>query len=174
MLPNLLTLTSGYKTAARYRANEQWTEKCEIGNLRRTNFKLTLEPSASVFYKFNVMSRTESSEIVQARMRKIGLWSYLHSIGVEDSRNCTCGEEAQSVQHILLCCPEFEELRETMWETQRKTDLKTLLELSELAKRAVQFLINTRLLTQFSWANLSSTEEDVSNVDIGETEAEDI
>lgn len=80
----------------------------------------------------------------------------------------------QSVQHILLCCREFEELRETMWEIRRETDLKTLLGSSELAKRAAQFLINTRLLPQFPHANLSSSEEDVSDVDTGEAEAEDI
>ncbi len=61
-----------------------------------------------------------------------------------------------------------------MWETRRETDLKTLLESSELAKRVAQFLINTRLLPQFSHANLSSTEENVSDVDTGETEAKDI
>ena len=119
------------------------------------------------------MSRTESSLIVQARMGKIELWSYLHSIGVEDSQNCPCGVEAELIQQILLCCPEFEELEGTIWETQRETDLKILLGSSELAKQAAQFLINTRLLPQFSHANLSSTEEDVSNVDNGETEAED-
>lgn len=43
-----------------------------------------------------------------------------------------------------------------------------------LAKRASEFLIDTRLLPQFSHANLSSAEEDVSNVDTGETEAKDI
>ena len=120
------------------------------------------------------MTQAETSMIIQARMEKIGLRSYLHSIGAEDSRNYPCGEEAQSVQQILLCCPEFEELRKTIWETRRATDLKTLLGSSELIKQAAHFFINTRLLLQFSHANLSSTEEDVSDVDTGETEAEDI
>ena len=87
------------------------------------------------------MFRAESSVIVQARTGKIGLRSYLHSIGAEDTRNCPCGEGAKPVQQILLCCPEFEELRETMWETRRETDLKALIGSSELAKRAAQFLI---------------------------------
>ena len=100
--------------------------------------------------------------------------SYSHSIGEEDSRNCPCGEEAQSVQHILHYCPEFEELRETIWKTRRETDLKTLLGSSESAKQAAQFLINTRLLLKFSHAKVSSTEKDISNVDTRETEAEDI
>ncbi len=61
-----------------------------------------------------------------------------------------------------------------MWETQHATDFKTLLGSLELTKRATHFFINTRLLVQFSHANLSSTEEDVSDVDTGGTEAEDI
>ncbi len=78
------------------------------------------------------------------------------------------------MQHILLCGPEFEKLRETMWETRRETDLKTLLRSWKLAKRTAQFLINTRLLPQFSNANLFSMEKDASDVDTGKTEAEDI
>ena len=112
--PNLPTSTSVYKTAARYRANEQWAENWKTKKHERTTSKLIHEPSASVLHKFNAMSQADSSVILQARTGKIGLRSYLHSIGAEDSRNCPCGEEAQSVQHILLCCPEFEELRETI------------------------------------------------------------
>ena len=114
------------------------------------------------------MTRAESSVIFQARTGKIGLRSYLHSISAEDSRNCPCGADTQSVEHILLCCREFKELRETMWEIQREIDLKALLGSAELAKRPAQFLINTRALPQFSHANLSSTEEDVSDVDTRE------
>ncbi len=61
-----------------------------------------------------------------------------------------------------------------MWEIQRQTDLKTLLGSAELAKRAARVFINTRLLPQFSHVNPFSEEEDVSDVDTGETEAEDI
>lgn len=59
-----------------------------------------------------------------------------------------------------------------MWEIPRETDLKNLLRSAELAKRAAQFLINIRLLLQFSYTNSSSTEEDVSDVDTRATEAE--
>lgn len=41
--------------------------------------------------------------------------------------NCPCGDGPQSVQHMLLCFPEIEELSETMWEIQRETDIKTML-----------------------------------------------
>ena len=57
-----------------------------------------------------------------------------------------------------------------MWEKRREMDLKAMLGRAELAKRAAQFLIHTRLLPQHSHANVSSTEEDVSDVDNGEAE----
>ena len=171
---NLSILTSEYKTATRYRANEQLAENWKTEKHGRTTFKLTPEPSTSVLHKFNAVSRAESSVIVQARTGKIRPRSYFYSIDAEDSRNWPCGREALSVQHILLCCPDFEELKENMWETRRETDLKALLGSSESAKREAQFLINTRLLPQIFHANLSSTEEDVSDVDSEETEAEDI
>ena len=114
-----------------------------------TTLKLTPQPSASVLHKLNGLSHAESSVIVQAGTGRIGLRSYPHSIDAEDSLNCPCGEEARSVQHILLCCPEFEELRQIILETRRGTDLKTLLGSWELAKQEAQFLINTRLLHNF-------------------------
>lgn len=57
-----------------------------------------------------------------------------------------------------------------MWEIQRQTDRKTLLGSAELAKRATQFLISARLFLR----DPSSEEEEVSDVDTGETESEDI
>ena len=67
----------------------------------------------------------------------------------------------------------IEDLRETMREVQHQTDLKTLLGSPEMAKRAAQFLFNTRLLPQFSQVSPPSEEIDVSDVDTGETEAEE-
>lgn len=54
------------------------------------------------------------------------------------------------------------------WETRRKTDLKTVLVWSEWAKRAAHFLPSTGSVLQFSHANLSSTEAEVSDIDTGE------
>lgn len=58
-----------------------------------------------------------------------------------------------------------------MWEIQRQTDRKTLLGWAGLAKRATQFLISARL---FLREPILSEEEEVSDVDTGETESEDI
>ena len=105
--PNLPTLTSVYKTAARYRANEQWIENWETEKHGKTTFKLTPEPSAFVLSKFNAMSRAERSVIVQARTGKIGLRSYFHSIGEKDScialverKRSQCNTSCFAVQNL--------------------------------------------------------------------------
>ena len=65
-----------------------------------------------------------------------------------------------------------------MWESQRETHLKTFLGSAELANGQHNYSsiqdYSHNFPTQFSYANLSSTDEDVSDVDTGETETEDI
>lgn len=45
---------------------------------------------------------------------------YLHSTRTEKSKNCPCGEGPQTVQHILLCRPNFQEPRDHMGSTKPK------------------------------------------------------
>lgn len=54
------------------------------------------------------------------------------------------------------------------------THIKITLRSAEFAKRAAQSSVNTRLFPQFSHVNLSSEEEDVPDVDAGETEVEEM
>lgn len=79
------TMTSAYNTTARYPAKEQWAENWKTEKHGRITFKLTSEPSASVPYKSDNMTRAKIRVIVQARTGKIGLQSYLRSIGAKDS-----------------------------------------------------------------------------------------
>lgn len=53
-------------------------------------------------------------------------------------------------------------------------DLKTLLKLPKLAKQAIQFFINTRLLLQLSYANLFSIEKNIFNINTKKTKIENI
>ena len=83
-------------------------------NIIPTCRKLTRKPTTDVLEKFKQMTRPESTVIVQARTGKIGLRDYLHRIGVEPLPECPCGYSRQTVQHTLLECPGFAELREEM------------------------------------------------------------
>lgn len=173
--PHLHTLISACKTSIRSRVNQQWEEQWKTDIRGRITHKITKKPSKQVLGKFATMSRPGTSVLVQARTGKIGLRHQLHSIGAEDSKDCRCGEGPQTVQHVLLCYPEFDELREKMWEGKRETDLSILLGTPGLAKKAAQFLIETGELIQFRHVKQASPEDHVSdsNVSIGEIAAED-
>ena len=117
------------------------------------------------------MSQPESAVIIQARTGKIGLRDYLHTIGAAPSPECPCGYRRQTVQHTLLECPGFNELREEMWEGKRETDLTRLLGTPVLVAKVSKFLLATGELMQFK--HLNETQADIDSVDSGEALGED-
>lgn len=121
------------------------------------------------------MARPETPALVQARTGKLGLRQYLYSIGAEESKEYPCRQGFQTVEHVLLCCHEFEKLREKMWEDNRETNLTRHLGGPGLAKKAAQFLINTGKLAQFRHVKQDSTEDTVSDSDdtMGEAATEE-
>jgi ribonuclease HI/endonuclease/exonuclease/phosphatase family metal-dependent hydrolase len=96
------------------------------------------------------LSKAESSVVSQARMGKIALRDYLSKIGRADTNLCSCGE-SQTVKHILLSCPNHEELRQKVWMSRnsRHSCAKTMLMTQSEAGRIAKFLIHTGLLGQF-------------------------
>lgn len=153
-------LISAAKTDIRRRANQQWTEAWAYNTTGRKTFKLTREPTAKVLVKYVNMTQKQSSVIIQARTGKIGLRSYLYTINAKPSRECLCGEGPQTVEHVLLCCPEFNDLRGEMWEGKRETNLTRLLGDPAIAKRAANFLLATGKLYQFKHAKEPSSKDE--------------
>ncbi len=78
-----------------------------------------------------------------------GLNDYLHRIGKEPTAACSCGSAKQTVQHVLLSCPELTELRERMWINGPERDMRKILSEPTLAAKAAEFIIDIGLLPQF-------------------------
>jgi hypothetical protein len=91
--------------------------------------------------------------LAQARSGKIALKAYLHAINRAEDNKCACGQ-VQTVAHILLVCPNFEELRQQVWQdrTSRPTCAKSLLLTPADAIKSARFLMQTGLLGQFARA----------------------
>lgn len=53
--------------------------------------------------------------LIQLRTGKIGFRAYLYSIGAIDSAPCHCSQGAQTIKHILIDCPTFDDLRQQLW-----------------------------------------------------------
>ena len=107
-------LTSAVKAEIRTHAKNDFTKKWATGPSGRVTYKINKLTHKAVLKKFRLMSRPESSVIIQARTGKIGLRDYLYKINSAPSPACPCGFRRQTVHHTLLECPGFNELREEM------------------------------------------------------------
>jgi hypothetical protein len=89
-----------------------------------------------------------SSVLFQMRTGKIRLGSYLHSIRVNDTGVCQCGEAPQTVAHVLMDCPRHDALREETWGGRENVprDLKGFLVDQRQVRRSAMFMVGTGLL----------------------------
>lgn len=85
--------------------------------------------------------------LVQIKIDKKILKSYLNRIEVEINKFCEC-EEMKNVQHVLLQCSKWAKLRTKYYE-QDWRNLKKFLNNSTFVKKSISLLINTRLFKQF-------------------------
>jgi hypothetical protein len=98
--------------------------------------------------------------VTQLRTGKIGLRQFLHSRKVPDIGNamCECGQGNQTVKHVLLACRRLEDLRKKYLTDKcgkhtPPTDIKTVLTTPALARKAVQYMVASKLLRQY-WSYL--------------------
>ena len=89
--------------------------------------------------------------LVQLRTEKIGLRDFLFSRNVPGIHdwNCVCREGRQTVQHLLLACRTFRDLRkEVFGRLPGRTDLRAILSKHKLATKAITFMEQTQILGQ--------------------------
>lgn len=101
------------------------------------------------------LRKAESSALTQMRTDKIGLADFLYKCRVPDvtSASCQCGWRRQTVKHVFMCCPLFQERRQPLIEAAGTNELFTMLTTQKGAKAAAPWLLKTQLLGQFSLAN---------------------
>src|ERR1700723_971415 len=82
------------------------------------------------------------------RTGKIRLGAYLHSIRVNDSDVCQCGEAPQTVAHVLMDCMDFDALRVRTWEGRENipNNLEGFLADQRQVRRSAIFMVETGLL----------------------------
>jgi len=99
-------------------------------------------------YVHSGLTKHLSSVLFQMRTGKIRLGSYLHSIRVNDTDVCQCGEAPQTVAHVLMDCPRYDALREETWEGRENVprDLKGFFVDQRQVRRSAIFMVGTGLL----------------------------
>ena len=132
---------------------KRWTEKKWINEWTKNRHERTFYKLCECFTKRNLdkfkdLKRSQASVLVQFRIEKISLINYQYKIEKANSKRCNC-DEVKNVQHVLLQCFKWTELRNEIYETKFEIDIKKLLDDSTLAKLITAFVIKSDLLSQF-------------------------
>ena len=146
----LYSLKSTLITWIKQTAISRWTTEWANETKGRISYRYTPIPGIKVLGFHQEATKRLSSIIIQLRTGKIGLNAYLHSRKVPgiDSPNCTCGFRLQTIEHILLDCRKYRELRRHYFGL-RRMDVDEILSTPKLTLKAAEFIEATRLLGQF-------------------------
>jgi hypothetical protein len=79
-----------------------WTEQSSKGSRLRS-----IQPDIprTPWFKLLKMNKHDASNISRLRLGPCLTAQHLHRIGILQDPRCECGEEVQSIDHILLACP---------------------------------------------------------------------
>lgn len=136
-------------------SKEKWKEEW-------TNFIETTQQSQQPLIHSDLFGRTilhkglkkaESSMAIQKRTGKIGLAEFLYKrqvLGIETA-SCPCGWRKQDIKHILMFCQDYNG-RELMLQKAGSIDIRNILTTERGLKAATQWMIQSRVLGQFSLA----------------------
>lgn len=141
-------LRTAVESKIREAINTLWEHDWQTSLHGRAVYELTPAPTKQVLKMHRGLHRALSTVIIQMRTGKIGLRHYLYQRGVPDipDRDCRCGKATQTVQHILLACPIFKDLREQFLGKpggglEGGGNLRTILNMPNLAVIAAKFTL---------------------------------
>jgi hypothetical protein len=80
-------------------------------------------PGKHTLQLYRSLTSDQAAILIQARIGHYRLNQYLSRIGVVDEAKCSCGNDEETIRHLILSCPrwtdERRELRETVGERSR-------------------------------------------------------
>ncbi len=120
-------------------------------------------PDPAILQLHTGLRKAESTVLVHLRTGRIGLRHFLKKARVPgyESDQCRCGTGQETPRHVLLDCPDEEERRESLRESQgRRLDFKTLLDTNKGAQAASRWMIRTERIAQFQLAGQLLYEEE--------------
>ncbi|KAJ6032769.1 hypothetical protein N7540_003501 [Penicillium herquei] len=150
-------LATTARRLVRDRVRARWTLEWSRERTGQPNRRLTEVPEKKNLKIFEGLPKHYTSILVQMRSMRIGLKHFLYKIKEADSDECGCGEGSQTPRHVLLQCPKYIDLRETLInKLMAKTDLRpsqldyeAIMSHPQAARYVAEFMIQTGLLGQF-------------------------
>ena len=154
------------KTAIAADGRDRWKHRWETGTKGAHSRVLQPRLNAKILHIHDGLKRHQSSISMQLRTGKIGFRFFLYQRkvpGIEDPF-CQMCNELETVQHVLLRCPRWEELRKECLRKGLKEgtrpSLQALLETKKGCLAAAGMIQRTELLAQFKSCDIDEVEED--------------
>ena len=144
-------LRASRRLVLRTEAAGRWKDEWKGGTHGATTRRIFPEPSRRLLGLHYGLRRAASSVLVQMQTGKIALAGYLGRFGAMESTECPCGLGRQDIRHILLDCPRHSQVRSRVLRRGPllQLDHRAYLTDPELIPKAIQFMLETRLLGQF-------------------------
>jgi ribonuclease HI len=144
-------LQATLKTWIKRQTRLEWINGWRAETKGRTTFKHTPQPSHKVLRLHHGLKKWQSALLIQIRTEKIGLKDFLWKRKVPgfDDPGCDCSEGRQTVDHILLRCRTYNDIRRRVFGRGGRIDLRAILNEPKLVTKAIRFMEQTRLLGQF-------------------------
>jgi ribonuclease HI/exonuclease III len=154
-------LQATLKTWVKRQTRAEWTNSWKTETRGRTTFKHTPQPSHKILRLHHGLKKWQSALLIQMRTEKIGLRDFLWKRRVRevDDPGCDCGEGRQTVDHILLRCRTYNDLRRRVFGRGGRIDLRAILNEPKLATKAIRFMEQTHLLGQFRSCDTAQRDE---------------
>ena len=96
------------------------------------------------------LPKHQAMALMLLRTEVIGLNAWLASVRVPGVLpHCDCGWHAQTVKHVLLHCPKFEQQRLDLIQETQSENLQQILSNTTSAQAAARWLVHSNILQQF-------------------------
>jgi ribonuclease HI len=154
-------LQATLKTWVKRQTRAEWINSWREETRGRTTFKHTRRPSHKVLRLHHGLKKWQSALLIQMRTEKIGLRDFLWKRRVPgvDGPGCDCGEGRQTVDHILLRCRTYNDVRKRVFGRGGHIDLRAILNEPKLVTKAIRFMEQTHLLGQFRSCDTEQRDE---------------
>ena len=130
--------------------HNEWTSKAQnqTGSIWKGNWK------DDRLKLYDEAPKHVATVLFLLRSEVIGLNAWLAGIGVPGIQaSCTCGWPTQTVRHVLIHCPTYEQARLELFARSQTQDLSGMLSSPASAQAAARWLVARKLLPQFLFAH---------------------
>jgi hypothetical protein len=156
------SLKSAVKRTLKAWIKNKWIEKWKseksgrkLFNLHEQKGKLINDPK--LFYQNK--HRALTSLAIQLRLGKTGFKEHLFSFGAAESPRCSCGEGNENINHVIMMCPELQELRQEIWQGRQAGNIAEVLNDPQSLHQAARFVLRSNKLKQFRFVPQDVSQE---------------